>query len=94
MVTAVEDPQEKLAEGLDDSDGVSKSVDLQEPDDISNNSSITSEAVDEAKEKELVEDVSDPDVGRKRVDLQEPDRPAINNTFTSGSVTSQGRSSL
>lgn len=85
----VEDPQEKLAEGLDDSDGVSKSVDLQEPDDISNNSSITSEAVDEAKEKELVEDVSDPDVGRKRVDLQEPDRPAINNTFTSGSVTSQ-----
>lgn len=90
LLPAVEDPQEKLVEGLFDLDGVSKRIDLQEPDHTTNNNSITSEAVEEAKEKQLVEEVSDPDVASKRVGLQEPDHLASNNTFTSGSVTSQG----
>ena len=93
MVTTVLYAQEnQLGERLNDLDGVSKRVDLPEPDHTTNIDFITSEAVEEANERELEEGASDSHVQRKRIDLQEPDHSTNNNSFTSESLMIQGRS--
>ncbi|XP_063945645.1 protein trichome birefringence-like 14 isoform X1 [Daucus carota subsp. sativus] len=81
--------ENQLGEGLNDLDGVSKRVDLPEPDHTTNIDFITSEAVEEANERELEEGASDSHVQSKRIDLQEPDHSTNNNSFTSESLMIQ-----